>query len=291
MRGDSTIILGSNGFIGKNLVELLPDSHLFDLNSGENICDYRYLNMIFKMIKPKYVIHLAAQSKLRESFKNPIYDATTNIIGSLNVLECCKNHKVRKIIYASTGGARYGEYNKLVNESVEPKPISPYGISKHTVEHYLEFYNKQYGLEYVTLCFGNVFGEYDKIKNNRIITSIINSLIKDIPLTLYGDGSQERDFIYVKDLVNIIVKCLDNTIKNKIYNVSSGNSHSINHVINLLEKITNKKCKINRKNENVGEVNKIYLNCTLAIKELELKITDFELALEQTYNWYIRNRK
>lgn len=307
MRGINMKILltGSEGFIGKHLYKKLKEEHEVirfdkkitdwvdgnqysrDIQIFDNIDEFLYTK------EPEVVIHLAAQSQLRYSLKQPLNDAYTNIIGSINLLECCKNSSVKKFIYASTGGARYGNAEGLVKEDCQIDPIAPYGISKHTVEHYLKYYHNEYGLDYSILCFGNVYGEEDPLKNNRLITKTINSNIHNKELEVYGDGSSERDYLYVGDLVDFISLHFNNpNICNEIINIGTGKTYSVLDVINIVDTISNKKTKIKFQPAIKSEVKKIGLNV-----EKVKKLTGWEAKANlvkgicRTYKWFVNNSK
>jgi UDP-glucose 4-epimerase len=279
------LVTGSSGFIGKSLINFEQDKYEI-ISSNFDICDIDSVRSSLKQIRPDYIIHLAAQTNIRDSIKDPIQNANVNIIGSLNLLESCKDLGIKKIIYTSSL-IKYGEYDDIVNESFPPKPISPYGISKVAVEYYLEYYNKQYGLDYLTICLGNVFGKYDAVEKNRIVTTIINKIIKDETLIIYGDGKQTRDFVYIDDLCSIILDNIERKTEHKLYNISS-HQYNILEVINKVEKISGKKLKVEFREFIGAEMKNIKLDCSLAKKELIWKQeTDFDIALKEVYERFL----
>ena len=170
------LVTGGAGFIGSNIVDrLIKDGHdviiLDNLSTGrkENINPKaKFYNLditdskieeIFAENKIDVVFHLAAQIDVRKSVSNPIFDATTNIIGTINLLNMIQKYNVGKIIYSSSGGAVYGEPTKLPADETHPvRPLAPYGISKHCPEHYIEYYHDLYGLKYTILRYANVYG-------------------------------------------------------------------------------------------------------------------------------------
>jgi len=175
---NTVLVTGGAGFIGSHIVDLLIKNNyevviVDDLSSGReenvnkkarfhklNITDQKGLAEVFEQEKPDYVCHEAAQISVSFSVRDPLFDAQTNIFGSLNLLKCCLlNHHVKGIVFASSGGTIYGEPEKFpISEEYPFRPLSPYGISKVTVEHYLDFYQKNYNLPYVALRYGNVYG-------------------------------------------------------------------------------------------------------------------------------------
>ncbi|GAF97240.1 unnamed protein product, partial [marine sediment metagenome] len=173
----TVLVTGGAGFIGSHIVDLLTENNykvviVDDLSSGReeninqkarfyklNITDQKGLAEVFKQEKPDYVFHEAAQISVSFSVRDPLFDAQTNILGSLNLLQCCLNHKVKGIVFASSGGTIYGEpENFPITEDYPFNPQSPYGISKVAIEHYRDFYQKNCHLPYVSLRYGNVYG-------------------------------------------------------------------------------------------------------------------------------------
>lgn len=291
------LITGSNGFIGNHLIQALSKNNhsviLYDKKMGNDVHDINLLSRAFS-IKPDLVIHLAAQSLLRKSIEDPISDAYDNIIGSINVLEMCKQYGIDKIIYASTGGAKYGnDYSMLIKETYHENPISPYGISKHTVEHYLKYYHREYGLEYSILCFGNVYGEYDPIENQRIITKTIYYNLTNQILEIYGDGSQRRDFIYVHDLVDFIVTNLNHpNMYSTVFNIGTGDMHSVNDVIDIVNEVSGKETKIRYLSSIKSEVHHVGLNVEKVKSMLGWKSkTNLYQGIKKTYDWFKKSNK
>jgi len=290
------IVTGSAGFIGKRLCQIFKRKHdVFgiDIKTNVDIRNTKSIYTVMKDFKPDVVIHLAAQTKLRYSIKQPIFDAETNIIGSLNILEACRKCGVERIIYASTGGARYGNSN-FCHEYEKLHPVSPYGVSKHTVEHYLETYQHMYKIWPTTLCFGNVYGPGDDPSSERIITSLITKAIANKRITIFGDGNQTRDFIYIDDVIRAIQTTLKlNPIRRRkiaeheIFNIGTETQTSINNIITLLSDVFTLKVKYNQ--TVVGELNSTPLCCTKA-KEI-LKWTpkwNLERGIKKTIEWYLK---
>jgi len=237
---------GGAGFIGSHLVDrLLESGHdvtvVDNLSTGSlNNLNLQKVSFINADISKKsfiekldeknfdYIYHLAAQINLRESIKNPTHDARTNIIGSLNVIELAKRKKA-KLIFASTGGAIYSPHANLPwAEFAEVDPQSPYGLAKLTVEKYLKISN-------VTNCIlrlSNVYGPRQNSKSEAGVISIfINKALEGSPLTIFGDGEQSRDFIYVSDVVNAFILAQD---KVGMLNVSSGEETTVFEVVGLI---------------------------------------------------------
>jgi len=253
-----------------------------------DICDFEKLKEIFNLEKPRIVIHCAANPMLRLSIEDPLYDARVNILGTISVLECCRIFNVRKIIYTSTGGARVGEPEYLpVDEKHPLNPCSPYGISKHSAEHYVWMYNQIYGLDYLIFCFGNVYGPRDDAVTGRLIPVFIEKMLKGESPKIFGDGLQTRDFIYVKDLAEFIVESINKKPFHKLFHLANGKQISVNEVWMLLKNISGFAGNAEHIEAVKGEVRDIVLDIGLARTELEWEPkTSFEKGLKETWEWF-----
>ncbi len=183
----------------------------------------RDLDKVFEAEKPQIVIHHAAHANVTESVRNPSHDASVNIGGSINLLECCVRHDVERVVYASTGGALYGEACYLPADEAHPiDPVSPYGVSKHAVEQYLYAYRETHGLEYVVLRYPNVYGPRQDAHGEAGVVAIFSlQLLSGRQPTIFGDGGKTRDYCYVGDIVdaNILALTADHTAT---YNLGRG---------------------------------------------------------------------
>jgi UDP-glucose 4-epimerase len=235
------LVTGGAGFIGSHVVdgylaEGLEVVVVDDLSRGarENVSprarfyqadirDQAALQAVFEAEKPELINHHAAQIDVRRAVKEPIFDAECNIFGSIRLLELAVAYKVQRFIYASTGGAIYGEPKVLpASEETPVLPITPYGISKHTVEHYLSLYSILYGLPYAVLRYGNVYGPRQSSKGEAGVVAIFcEQMLQGITPTIYGDGSKTRDYVEVSDVVRANVNAL-RLGEGEILNVSSG---------------------------------------------------------------------
>lgn len=196
-----------------------------------------YLKELFEEERPDYVIHEAAQIDINKSMREPVFDAETNIIGTLNVLECCRSTGVKKIIYASSA-AVYGHPEYLgIDENHSIKPVSFYGVSKYLSEEYIRFYEKIYGLKYTILRYANVYGGKQNSKGeNGVISIFIESMLKGRESVIYGNGKQLRDFIYVEDVAEANICALEKG-DNEILNIGTGVGTSINALFKALNDI------------------------------------------------------
>jgi UDP-glucose 4-epimerase len=241
------LVTGGAGFIGSHIVDLLlSEGHevavidslvhgkMENLNPGAQFhqLDIRdkAVREVFEDFRPDVLIHEAAQIKVPNSIKDPIYDAEVNIIGTLNLLEACREFKVRKVIYPATA-AMFSEPQYLPIDELHPlSMMSGYGVSKHVVEHYLEVYHKLYGIDYTVFRYSNVYGpRQDSTGEGGVVAIFCETMIKGVVPEIYGDGTQTRDFIYVKDVAKANVVAI-NALDNSIYNCCTGVEVSVNEL-------------------------------------------------------------
>ncbi len=188
-----------------------------------DIRDEHFVKSVFENERPDVVNHHAAQMDVRRGVREPLFDASVNILGSLNILQSAVAFHTKRIIYVSTAGAAYGEPEMLpVPEDSPINPITPYGISKHTVEHYLFTYRVLYGLEYVVLRYGNVYGPRQSSQGEAGVFAIFfeQMLAGDQPV-IYGDGSKVRDYVYIDDVARANVLALERG-NGEIFNIAGG---------------------------------------------------------------------
>ena len=303
------LITGGAGFIGANFIKYINDSSNKNVNivvidnesvgkkSDINQKIDRFLKLdisnknTFKAIDKNFdaVIHLAAKTEVLETTKKPSSIINDNIIGTFNVFEFCRNNNIKKIIVASTGGAIIGNYNKIISESTLPKPISPYGVSKLFNESLAHTYNETYKMNITCLRFSNVYGPGSHRKNS-VISKFMRKILLNLPIEVYGDGEQKRDFIYVDDISRGIIKALKKK-KGQIYQLSSGNTISINKLIKNIKKIVSrKKIKIKYSKKKLGEVFETKISNKKAQKDLKFKTkTKLEIGLKKTWESIIKN--
>jgi UDP-glucose 4-epimerase len=182
-----------------------------------------FLEEVFRAEKPEVVNHHAAQMDVRRGVREPIFDASVNILGSINLLNVAIEHKVQRFVYISTAGAAYGEPKEMpVREEYPINPITPYGISKHTVEHYLFTFSVLYGLPYVVLRYGNVYGPRQSSKGEAGVFAIFcEQMLAGIRPVIYGDGTKIRDYVYVEDVARANVLALQHGT-GEIFNIANG---------------------------------------------------------------------
>jgi len=247
------------------------------------------LENVFTKEKPEVIAHQAAKANVRESMVKPVLYADVNVLGSLNLLENCRKYGVKKIIYASTGGATYGEPQYLpVDENHPINPLDPYGASKHHVEHYLHLYWLNHKLPYAILRYPNVYGpRQDPLGEAGVVAIFTGKMLKGEPCVIYGTGEQERDFVYVGDVARANVLALVG--ESGIYNVGSGIGTSINTIFDELKLATGYKLAPVYGPAKLGEVWKIYLKAGKAKVELGWQPTvGLSEGLNLTVDWFKR---
>ncbi|MDP2936822.1 MAG: NAD-dependent epimerase/dehydratase family protein [Dehalococcoidia bacterium] len=299
------LVTGGAGFIGSHVVDgLIKGGHkvvvVDNLSTGflDNIhpdasfyqIDIRDPGLagVFEKEKPDIVNHHAAQISVRVSLQDPPQDAQINVLGSLNVIECCKNYGVKKVIYISTGGAVYGEPKYLPCDENHPiDPLCPYGVTKHTVEHYLFLYNRLFGLKYTVLRYPNVYGpRQDPYGEAGVVAIFTRQMLKDQQAVINGTGDQERDFVYVADVVRANILAMKNGACG-IFNVGWGRGASVNQIFQTLASITGYTRKPVHQEAIPGEVFKICLDATKARKELGwIPQTDLEDGMRYTVEYF-----
>lgn len=264
-------VTGGAGFIGSHIVDkLIQLGHnvviIDNLSTGkiENInSSAKFIQLdindnkifeIFKAEKFDIVYHQAAQMNVRFSVDNPREDALTNIIGGINIYEACKASGVRKIIFASSGGAIYGEQLYFPADEEHPtNPCSPYGIAKLANEKYLYYYKLSFGIDFVSLRYSNVYGPRQNPKGEAGVIAIFigKMLINEQPI-INGDGTFTRDYIYVDDVVNANICALNSNLSG-IYNVGTGIETDVNTIFKKIKGLTKSNCEEFHGPEKIGE--------------------------------------
>jgi UDP-glucose 4-epimerase len=250
------LVTGGAGFIGSHIVDAFlaaghPVTVVDDLSAGrrENVpsqarfhqfdlTDAAALERLFREERPEVVCHQAAQKSVRISVEDPAADATTNIIGTLRLLEQCRRNSVEHVLFASTGGAVYGDTEQIPTPEEHPaRPVSPYGIAKLSVEHYLYYYQHQYGLAYTALRYANVYGpRQDPHGEAGVVAIFVERLLAGQTATIYGDGGQTRDYVYVGDVAAANVRALE-TRATGAFNIGTGIETSVNDLYAALAEV------------------------------------------------------
>jgi len=303
------LVTGGAGFIASHVVDLLLGAGhevviVDDLSTGRraninpsarfvelDIRDSRLLD-VFVRERPDIVNLHAAQMDVRRSVADPMFDASVNVLGSLNVIECAKATGAKKIVYISTGGAVYGEPEYLPCDEQHPiNPICPYGASKHTVEHYLFMYHAHYGLQYTVLRYPNVYGPRQDPRGEAGVVAIFaGQMLRRESVVINGDGEQQRDFVYVEDCARANLLAMKNGCTG-IYNLGAGRGTSVNEIYSAVKALTGYPADASHGPDKMGETRAIYLDARKARRELgwepEVALMD---GLMRTVN-YLRDRE
>ncbi|HZO25911.1 MAG TPA: NAD-dependent epimerase/dehydratase family protein [Chloroflexota bacterium] len=251
------LVTGGAGFIGSHVVDAYiqagldvaivdslatgsranvnPAARLYEVD----IRDGEALDRVFATERPDVVSHQAAQASVRGSMEDPPRDAAINVLGSINVLEAARKHGARKVIYAATGGAAVGEPKYLpVDEDHPVAPLSPYGASKHAVEHYVALYNETFGLDTTVLRYTNIYGPRQDPRGEAGVIAIFAGLMLTGGQPIVnGTGEQERDYVYVGDVARANLLALDRG-SSRMFNIGTGVSTSVNGLFDMLAELT-----------------------------------------------------
>jgi len=302
------LVTGGAGFIGSHIADILIKkgeevSIIDNLSTGkiknlnkkaifykEDIRNKKAIEKMFEKEKLDYVFHTAAQINVRESVENPVKDASINILGTLNLLEACRKCNVKKFIFSSTGGAIYGDNVKIPTiETEKQQPTSPYGIAKLSIEKYLYFYKKVYGIDYVSLRYSNVYGPRQNYKGEAGVVAIfINKILNNKQSVINGSGKQTRDYVYVRDVARANLLALK---LNGIFNVSTGKETSVNELFKMLKKIMRINVEAVHGPAKKGEQKRSCLDYSkIKGKGWEPK-TGLEQGLEATIEWFKKQKR
>jgi UDP-glucose 4-epimerase len=299
------LVTGGAGFIGSHVVDsFIEAGHrvivVDDLSTGRRSnlnpratfyeMDVRSpaLAALFEQEHPQIVSHHAAQVDVRRSMADPVFDADVNVLGSLNLLQCCLAHAVRKVIYISSGGAVYGEPAYLPCDEDHPiQPLAPYGASKYIVERYLYLHGEVHGLDYTVLRYGNVYGpRQDPHGEAGVVAIFTGQMLRGGTPVVNGSGEQERDFVFVADCARANLLALERG-GGEVFNLGSGEGTSVNRIFELLRGITGYQGDPAHGPAQAGETFRIFLDASHARHELGWQPTvGLEDGLERTVAYF-----
>jgi UDP-glucose 4-epimerase len=319
------MVTGAAGFIGSHLVDrLLVDGEevvgIDDLSSGAlaNLNDARNSKLgkftfqradvtsgtiadLIRRIKPTVIFHLAAQVDVRKSVRDPIGDAMVNLIGTINLLQAATEAGTSKVVFASSGGTIYGEPDEsrlpVTEDQIfrpEAIPESPYGVSKKAVLDYLRFFRTVKGLDYTALALANVYGPRQEPATEvglegQVVAIFCRKMLSRRPCTIYGDGTQTRDFVYVDDVVAAFMAAREKGA-GELVNVGSGQEISVNDLHSKIATLTSSRYEPISAAARPGEINRIYLDPTKAAEILGWSPnTTIDDGLKQTVAWFRAN--
>ena len=283
----SVLVTGGAGFIGSHLVEKLVQLDyrvlvVDDLSTGKlrnlprGVSFYHTdinestIEEIFAREKPSFVFHHAAQISVSNSVRDPMKDCRINITGTIKLIEAARRYGVDKLIFASTGGALYGDPNVTPCSEDHPVvPLSPYGLSKYACEMYLDLYRRLYRLGFVALRYGNVYGPRQDPRGEAGVVAIFSkAMAEGKPIQIFGDGRQQRDFVYVEDVVNANLRAMKEGIVGS-FNIGTSIGSSINDIFKILSKQFNYKRTPVYAPARPGDVWKISLDYSKAKREMD----------------------
>ena len=298
------LVLGANGFIGSHLVDALVNAghqvRAFDRAGGTtkykaqgveafygnflNISDLQ--SAVNGM---DYVFHFISTTTPASAENDPLIDVETNIRMSIELFDICAASNIKRLIFASTGGAIYGDQgnNDPRREVDLPLPVSPYAIGKLTIENYLRYFKIKRNLDSVVLRISNPYGERQALHAKQgVIPIFIENLFENKPLTILGDGSMVRDYIYVKDVANIITKMFDQPAKYDIYNVGSGIPVTVNEVVSAIKAVHPNDARIEHKEAPATFVHNVTLDVSRLQNEFGVSAeTSLQDGVAATYHY------
>jgi UDP-glucose 4-epimerase len=294
------VVTGGAGFIGSTLVDALVERgdevHVVDdLSSGrrEQVAAAARLRVLdvrepladaLADARPEVVFHLAAQIDVRRSVADPVADAATNVLGTLQVLELARAHDAQ-VVFASTGGAIYGECEHPATEAAERRPVSPYGTSKLAAEEYLAAWNRLYGTSHVALRLGNVYGPRQDPHGEAGVVAIFLSRIRDGQQgTIFGDGSQTRDYVFVQDVVRAFVAAVG--ADGGVFNVGTGIETSVRELWQGCTEAAGLGAEAAQAESRLGELQRSSLDAGRAERTLGWRAeVDLPAGLRRTWEW------
>jgi UDP-glucose 4-epimerase len=306
------MVTGGAGFIGSTLVDrLLREGHevdvVDDLSTGSlaNLADapaarpdrpaFHRLDIrstalidLIQHRRPEVIMHLAAQMDVRVSVARPVFDAEVNIIGSLNVCQGACAAGTRKVVFAGSGGTLYGEPERLpVPEDHPQQPLSPYGVAKKAVGDYLHYYREIHGLDSTVLALANVYGpRQDPHGEAGVVAIFAGKLLAKEPATIFGDGSQTRDFVYVDDVVDAFVRAAD-VASGLLVNIGTGVETSVQALYDTMARLVGFIEPAAHAPARTGELERSALDPRRAATELGwTPATGIETGLARTLAWF-----
>ena len=301
------LVTGGAGFIGSHTVDALVaiGSHevsvVDNLSAGKrdqinpgtrfhqaDIRDAAEVGRIISEARPEVIVHFAAQMDVRRSVADPAFDAQVNLVGFLNLMEAARQHGLRRVVFSSTGGAIYGEQDTFPADESHPcRPVSPYGVAKFSTESYLFFYKAQYGIDYAAMRYANVYGpRQDPHGEAGVVAIFCGRLLEDKPVTIFGDGKQTRDYVYVGDVVRANVAAVTASATGPI-NVGTGIETDVNQLYRALAAAAGSDRPPTYAPARPGEQSRSVIAATRARRELgwSPQVT-IEEGLRRTYDFF-----
>jgi UDP-glucose 4-epimerase len=294
------IVTGGAGFIGSHVAGALvargDEVHALDdlsLGRRENVpegaelhvADIRDPGAVFDVARPEVVFHLAAQPSVSVSVANPAFDAEVNVLGTIAVLEAAREHGAQ-VVFASSGGAIYGECDAPATEDWERLPLSPYGTSKLAGEEYLAAWNRLHGTRHVALRYGNVYGpRQDPHGEAGVVAIFLRALADGGRPEIFGDGSQERDYVFVGDVARATLAAA--RLEGGVLNIATGRATTVLELVEAIRRATGRELDPKHGPERLGDLRRSVLDPSLAERELGWRAeASLEDGLRETWHYF-----
>lgn len=292
------VVFGASGFVGQNLLAELGETDHTITACDIDVIEPQQDNVTFRktdlldedaveaaVADADAVAHLAAH-QLPESKEEPKLNAEINIVGTLNVLDAARAHDVEKVFFSSASSVVGEVQHNPVSESHPVTPQSPYGVAKHAVEEYLRVYDQLYDLDYLVFRFFNVYGPHQHPDSGALVPVVLSRLARGEGVFVTGDGSQTRDFVYVRDITELIVEGLEGEVSNEIINMGTGTGTAILDAIERMADIVGVEPDIERRPERPDEIDDFYADTNKCERLFgRAPSTSFEEGLQRTYQW------
>jgi UDP-glucose 4-epimerase len=304
------LVLGANGFIGSHLVDALVGQG-YQVRAFDRFGDRPTNFLPSDQIEPftgdflnradlsealegiDFVFHLVSTTTPATAENDPVVDIDTNVLHTIQLLQECVSHKIKKIFFASTGGAIYGDIttDKAISEDANPQPVSPYAIGKLTIEHYLRYFNRKHGLETLTFRISNPYGErHSPINRQGVIPIFLHHIANDESILILGDGTMVRDYLYVGDVAGLIAKTFEHA-KQTLYNMGSGQGVSLNELVEIIKKVTGREIKTEQRPKPPTFVQKVVLDTNRFKTEFNLEPkTSLEDGIKKTWDYVLKTK-
>ena len=275
-RGDEVAVVDSLVHGSKDNVSARAELHVRDIREP--------LDDLFDAVRPEAVFHLAAQADVRVSVDSPAEDAEVNVVGTIRILEGARRHGAQ-VVFASTGGAIYGECEVPAPEDAATEPLSPYGTAKLAAEEYLRSYNRLYGTRHVSLRYGNVYGpRQDPHGEAGVVAIFLGALARREQARIFGDGAQTRDYVYVGDVARATTSTIGQD--SGVYNVGTGRETSVVELYELCARVASSNAPAEHAPARLGELQRSFLDPERAARELGFTaMVDLEDGLRATWDW------
>lgn len=295
------LVIGGNGFLGSHLVDaLVVREHrvtVFDMFSGTrhwasegvDIVDGNFLNIadLRRAVRGKQiVVHMLSTTDPATAENDPIVDIRTNILGSVELFQICADEGVEHVYFASSGGTIYGDRDQeSFSEEDLTLPVSPYGIGKLAIENYMRFFERKYGLRSTSFRISNPYGtRQNPHKRQGIIPIFLRNILNNKPLTVMGDGTMFRDYIYVKDFANIVATMISTGPSQPVYNVGSGRGTTVNELVDAMVNVTGRHPVIEYRDIPSTYVHGSVLDTTRIQNEFgPFEMTELEVGIQRTW--------